>query len=362
MANKMFDFPQTKGSFQVRGIVNGVEKDSFYIEKQTKTGKEFRMINFGVEYDNKKTIFPTLNGMPRDKVYFSKKDKDTGNTDIKAIAWKDRIKKAPEGYRMIGVLAGLQKIKDENGKVRNDNKTLTEYDACEYISENLQDGDSVLVKGNIEFDSYIKNGDVVRTTKFIPNQVSLCKNDVDFEAEDYQPAHDFTQTIVFVGIDQEREDDKPTGRFIVEAKIVNYNSIESAEFIIRDSKLATLFKKNLKPYNSIQVYAQIDVVNNIEEANEEDSDDCWGETNKMDNKRVAGSSHRELVITGAKPTTIDRDTYSEKAISEAIKKINASKKAEQNFTGKAATTSNTDEDDDDWDSFDDDENDDNPWD
>ena len=142
----------------------------------------------------------------------------------------------------------------------------------------------------------------------------------------------------------------------------NKSIIESAEFIIRDSKLATLFKKNLKPYNSIQVYGQIDVVNNIEEANEEDSDDCWGETNKMDNKRVAGSSHRELVITGAKPTTIDRDTYSEKAISEAIKKINASKKAEQNFTGKAATTSNTDEDDDDWNSFDDDDNDDNPWD
>ena len=82
----------------------------------------------------------------------------------------------------------------------------------------------------------------------------------------------------------------------------------------------------------------------------------------MDNKRVTGSSHRELVITGAKPTTIDRDTYSEKAISEAIKKVNASKKAEQNFTGKAAATSNTDEDDDDWGSFGDDEDDSNPWD
>lgn len=358
MANKLFELPQTKGTFQVRGIVSGVEKDSFYVEKQTRTGKEFRMINFGVEYDDKKTIFPTLNGMPRDKVYFSKKDKDTGNTDTKAIAWKDRIKKAPEGYRMIGVLAGLQKIKDENGKVRNDNKTLTEYDACEYISENLQDGDSVFVKGNLEFGSYTnKDGEVSHTTKFVPTQVSLCQKDVDFDAEDYVPAHDFTQTIVFVGIDQERENDKPTGRFVVDAKIVNYNSIESAEFIIEDAKLAKQMRSGLKPYNSIQVHGHIDVVNNVEDVNDEEDDDCWGESNDMDNKRVFAPTHRELIITGAKPSTIDKETYTEKAIDDAIKKVNASKKAEQDFTGKAESTSNVD---DDWgdDASDDD---DEPW-
>lgn len=358
MANKLFELPQTKGTFQVRGIVSGVEKDSFYVEKQTRTGKEFRMINFGVEYDDKKTIFPTLNGMPRDKVYFSKKDKDTGNTDTKAIAWKDRIKKAPEGYRMIGVLAGLQKIKDENGKVRNDNKTLTEYDACEYISENLQDGDSVFVKGNLEFGSYTnKDGEVSHTTKFVPTQVSLCQKDVDFEAEDYVPAHDFTQTIVFVGIDQERENDKPTGRFVVDAKIVNYNSIESAEFIIEDAKLAKQMRSGLKPYNSIQVHGHINVVNNVEDVNDEEDDDCWGESNDMDNKRVFAPTHRELIITGAKPSTIDKETYTEKAIDDAIKKVNASKKAEQDFTGKAESTSNVD---DDWgDDASDDE--DEPW-
>lgn len=359
MANKMFDLPMTKGTFQVRGIVSGVEKDSFYTEKTTKTGKEFRMVNFGVEYEDKKTIYSSLNGMPRDKVYFSKKGED-GKTDVKAIAWKDRTKKVPEGYRMIGVLTGLQKIKDENGKIRNDNKTLTEYDACEYINENLQDGDSVFVKGNLEFSSYTnKNDEVSRSTKFIPTQISLCKNEIDFEDEEYTPSHDFTQTIVFTGIEQERENDKPTGRYVVEAKIVNYNSIESAEFIIEDSKLANLFRKNLKAYNAIQVHGHINVVNHIEEANDEEDDDCWGTSNTMDNKRVSGSTYRELVITGAKPSTIDKDSYSEKAINDAIKKVNASKQAEQNFSGKATTTNSTD-DDDDWgdDSFEDDSE---PW-
>lgn len=357
MANKLFELPQTKGTFQVRGIVSGVEKDNFYTEKKTKTGKDFRMVNFGVEYEDKKTIYPSLNGMPRDKVYFSKKNED-GKTDVKAIAWKDRIKNAPDGYRMIGVLTGLKKVPGENGKLKNDNHYKTEYDACEYINENLHDGDSVFVKGNLEFGSYTnKDGEVSRTTKFIPTQVSLCQKDVDFEAEDYAPAHDFTQTIIFVGIDQERENDKPTGRFVVDAKIVNYNSIESAEFIIEDAKLAKQMRSGLKPYNSIQVHGHINVVNNVEDMNDEEDDDCWGESNDMDNKRVFAPTHRELIITGAKPSTIDKDTYTEKAIDEAIKKVNASKKAEQDFTGKAESTSNVD---DDWgDDASDDE--DEPW-
>ena len=295
--------------------------------------------------------------MPRDKVYFSKKNED-GKTEVKAIAWKDRIKNAPEGYRMIGVLTGLKKIPGENGKLKNDNHYRTEYDACEYINENLNDGDSVFVKGNLEFGSYTnKDGEVSHTTKFVPTQVSLCQKDVDFEAEDCAAAHDFTQTIVFVGIDQERENDKPTGRFVVDAKIVNYNSIESAEFIIEDAKLAKQMRSGLKPYNSIQVHGHINVVNNVEDVNDEEDDDCWGESNDMDNKRVFAPTHRELIITGAKPSTIDKETYTEKAIDEAIKKVNASKKAEQDFTGKAESTSNVD---DDW-GDDESDDDDEPW-
>lgn len=138
---------------------------------------------------------------------------------------------------------------------------------------------------------------------------------------------------------------------------MNYNSIESAEFIIEDAKLAKQMRSGLKPYNSIQVHGHINVVNNVEDVNDEEDDDCWGESNDMDNKRVFAPTHRELIITGAKPSTIDKETYTEKAIDEAIKKVNASKKAEQDFTGKAESTSNVD---DDWgDDASDDE--DEPW-
>lgn len=332
---RIHDMPITNGSYQVQGIVNGVEKQNFYTEKKTKTNKNFRMINFGVEYDNHKSIYMTLNGMPKDKVYFSKKGENGKNTTV-SVTWKDRMN-GPEGFRMLNsVNCGLTKTIGKDGKEINDKKVLIDYDACEYIANNLTDDSSVFVRGNIEFNSYSKDGEVTRTTKFIPTQVSLCK-DVDFNDENRQLVNDFTQTIVFMGIDQEKENDKPTGRYVVEAKIVNYNSIESAEFIIEDAKLAKRFKTGLKPYWSITTSGHINAVNSVETVENEDE---WGEPNRME--RTNAPTKREFVITGAKGNTIDKESYTEKKINDAIRKMNAAQTAEENFSGKVAASDDTD--------------------
>ena len=341
MANeRIHEMPVTRGVYQVRGTVNGVEKQNFYSEKKTKTNKDFRMVNFGVEYDHGKTVYMSLNGMVKDNVYFSKR-LDNGKTDTKTVSWANRNVKDSDGYRLIGVGLGLVKTTDNSGKVINDKKTMVDFDACRYISENMEDDASVFVRGNLEFSSYTnKNGEVSRSTKFIPNQISLCK-DVDFDDESYEQLHDFTQRIVFVGVDQEKDaNDKATGRFVVEAKIVTYNSVESAEFIIEDSKLAKQFKNGLRSYWAIDVHGRINVVNNVETVEEED---CWGESNAMN--RVSAPTKREFVITGATPSTIDKEAYTEKAISEAIRKMNAAKQAENNFNGAASVSSESGDDD-----------------
>ena len=119
MANRVFELQETKGSFQVKGIVNGVAKDKFYTSKKTKTNKDFRNVNFGCAYDNQKSIFMNLNGMPQQNVYFSKKNQSTGNTETKAVAWANRNKFNEDGFRMIGVNLGLQKTFDEKTKKTN---------------------------------------------------------------------------------------------------------------------------------------------------------------------------------------------------------------------------------------------------
>jgi hypothetical protein len=353
MANRIFDLPECRGSFQVKGVVSGVEKDRFYTDKKTKTGKDFRAVNFGCEYNKTQTIFMNLNGMPQQEVYFSKRNQDTGKTETKKVAWANRSKFNEEGWRMIGVNLGLVKTADKDGKTVNDRKTMHSFDACEYIKKNLKDDASVFIKGAIDFSSYTdKEGNVRRSVKYVPSQISLCQ-DVDFGDynEENKPVHDFTQTIVFTGIDKEKENEKATGRFIVTAKIVTWSDIVDTQFIITNEKLAGMFKKNLKPYTAISVHGRIEVTHSVQEVDEED---CWGESNSMN--AVSAPTKTEMIITGASPATIDRETYTEKNVAEAIKAIKMSKTAEQNFSGKA----NSDDDTSDWGDTDYDDGD-EPW-
>lgn len=352
MADRIFELPETKGNFQVKGIVNGVKRDKFYTDKKTQTGKDFRAVNFGCEYNATTSMYMSLNGMPQTDVYFSKRNQNTGKNETKKVAWANRNKFNEDGFRMIGVNLGLVKTTDKEGKTVNDKKTMHAFDACEYIKNNLKDDVSTFIKGNIEFSSFTdKEGNVRRSVKYVPSQISLCQDVVfgDFN-ENNKPVHDFTQPIVFTGIEKEKENEKDTGRFVVTAKIVTYSDIVDTEFIITDAKLAGLFKKNLKPYNAITVHGRIEVTHVVEE----DNDDGWGEANAM--AAVSAPSKTEMIITGATPSTIDRETYTEKNVAEAIKAIKASKTAEQNFSGK----SNDDEAEDDWGEVDED-SDEEPW-
>lgn len=328
---KGLGLPQTRGSFQIRGKVTGTSRESFYIEKMTKTDKSWRQVMFGVEYDNGSNIYLNLNGMERNSVWFSKKE--DGKTVTEEVAWKDRFTFAKEGYNLIGVNVGVKRIKDEKCNDVNDKKHLTEYDACKEISDNLVDDKTVFVRGSIEYGSYNDK----HTTRFIPTQVSLAK-DVDFEADDFKPLSDFTQTIVFTGITPNEDKTRAT----VSAKIVNYNTIEDAEFVITDMSLANVFRKNLKPYTSIKVWGNISVQKDTTEV---EVTDCWGTANNME--RVNAPTVRELIITGADPETIDTTTYTEVEMDKAIEAIKASKNAERDFgksTDDWGSVGSTDED------------------
>lgn len=314
---KGLGLPQTKGTFQVRGKVVGTDKDKFYIEKMTKNNKPWRSINFGVQFDSEKTLYVGTNGMERDNVYFCKKIED-GKTDKKVIPWKDRFNYHEEGYRMIGVNVGVEKTTDENGNTVNNKKTLTDYDSCKEISDHLRDDMSVFVKGNLEFSTYQDS----HRTKFVTSQVSLTKDDVDFEKEEFHPVADFTQMIVFMGVTPNKEKTRAT----VEAKIVTYDTIEDAEFIIEDMNLARMFAKQLKPYTGIKVWGRISVEKDTEEV---ETTDCWGKKNNMD--KVNSPTIRELIIEGADPNSIDTGTFTESEIDKAIEEMKAAKAAENDF-------------------------------
>lgn len=365
MADRIFNLPQTRGSFEMAGKVTGTQRSNFYNEKETKNGAMRRVLSFGVQTSNENTFYVDLAGMPRDKVYFFRRaDKDKGiEKDKKEVAWKDRLTYvAPEGYDMIGVKVGVTKKTNESGKVINDNKTLTDFDAAKEISENLHDGDNVYVRGNIEYSTY--NGK--HQIRFVLTQVSLSSKGIDFDAEGFEELALFTQTIVYTGCHKSDEGDE----VVVDAKIVNYNTIEDAEFFIdykantQNKVLADSIRKRLKPYTSFECFGPIVNQQKVEEV---ETENIWGGPNKM--KRQSTPAVRKLYIEGVNPDSFDPNpgdkdaepTYTEDNISEARAKIAANAQAKKDFDGKAAendtswwggsnksTATPADEEEDDW--------------
>lgn len=308
---------ETKGSFELRGIVNGVDRDSFYKEITTKSGKNMKMLNFGAEVENDKSIYLSLNGMERDNVFFTNKDKD-GKITTEKVAWKDRKTFKKNDFKLLGVNLGLTKIINKEGNEVNDKQTLVEFDACEYCNKNLADGTSVYVRGQIEYSTYNDK----HYTKFVPNQISLCKP-INFEDEKFEPLANFAQTIIFMGI--ERNED---GTFTVNAKIVTYSTIEDVEFFVpaAKAKFAKTLKK-LKPYTALKVYGNIVVEKEVDTV--EDDDDEWGDPNPME--RVSNPVTRKLMIFGGDKDSLDTELYSEEAVEAAIAKLNADKRADSDF-------------------------------
>lgn len=349
---KLHDMKQTSSSFQCRGIVTGVRSQKFYKNGTSDNGK-WNALEFGVKIADNKTVYLTMRGFPRAEVYYYKKGENGAKGTTKAVKWADRNKAPDKDYKLIGV--NVSTGKDEEGK--NINKTFTEFDAIEWLHENLKDDTSVFIKGNLQFSSYTdKNGQTRRKVELVPNQISYTKEPVDFDADDYKEMCEFENTLVFSSIDQEvDENDKKTGRFILTGYSIGYNSVENVSFIIKEdcAKLATNIKKAMKTGYAIKTFGRVEVINDISTVEEDDSG--WGETSPME--RVNTPTRREYIIYRADPNSIEKEDYTEDAINEAIRKINAAKAAKENF-GESA---NTDVDiEDDWST--DDDSDDAPWD
>lgn len=325
---RLFDLPETKGAFQLKGIVSGMNKDSVYKEIKTKSNKDMRIVNFGTSYADGETLYVNLQGMEQEFVYFSKRAEKKGDKpEVVKVPWAERFSYNREGFRLIGKNIGVKKKVNSEGKTVNDNKTLTDFDACKEIKENLRDDASVFIRGDLDYSSFIDDKGNKRTsTKLVPSQISLC-SEVKFDDDKYEKQNDFNQVIIFMGIDPEKDsDDKPTGRYVVLAKIVTYSNIEDVQFIIKDSALAKKFKKSLSPYNAIKVSGHMVASVQTEIVSE---DDDWGEEDAME--KTLAPVKREFIITGAKGSSIDKELYTEEKVMEAITKIRNAKKAEESF-------------------------------
>lgn len=340
---QLHNLKKTDSLFQLRGKVVGVKSQNFYKGGTGKNGGAWNKMQFGIQIAPNKTVYVTLNGYTRPEVFFYAKGENGAKGTTKRVAWKDRLKDQGAGFRLIGINISVDK--DEEGN--NINKTFTEYDAVEHLHTALKGNEDLFIRGTIEFSSYTdRTGQTKRSINLVPNQISFTQQPIDFDAEGYKPMAEFENTLVFSSIDQEEdENSKATGRFILSGYSINFNSIENVSFIIdaEHKAVATAIKKRMKPGNSIKTYGRIVVENHIEEVEAED--DGWGSKEKSPlerQARVNGPTTREYVVYKVDGDTFDTETYSEKEIAAALKKIKAAKEAVANFGDKPTSKPNID--------------------
>lgn len=250
-------------------------------------------------------------GMELEFVYPYKRGKkgEKGTSKKTPFAQRNNL---PEGFNLIGVNLGLEQ--DEKGK--NIRKSMVEFDAAEYIYDNLNDGDSVTVSGELEFSQYENaNEEVINQTKYIVKSIYHEKA-IDFEDEKFQEINAFEQELVFI----DKDVDKKEGAVFVSGYTIGYaDKFNLAQFVIRPNgnknieKTANAFAKALKFGDTLKVSGlclnkaeTVEVDVSTEKADKVKDDIFGGEKPAGLEKRAVTTYVTELQIT-----TADNDSYKE---------------------------------------------------
>lgn len=331
MAQQEFKLTQTKSSFKFQGIVEGLSNENAYREgtigQGRSEGKEYRSVAFRVKTSENNALRVELFGMEQDYVYpykQGKKDAKTGKRskgDSKKIAFEDRHD-LPEGYHLIGVSVSLEK--DSKGKAIRQN--LVEYDAVDAIFNNLEDGDSVYVNGEIQFSMWDndRTGETELQTKYIIKGIGRTKKPIDFQAEDFEELNSFDQEIVFTGADV----DKASKSVIVSAYTIQYgDKFTPCTFYIRPEgdkdieKIAAVFSKKIKFGDFVKVVGlafnkseEVEVEVKAEKAKASKDDpfgDAVGKKAKGYDKTTITHYTQELQVIGIEQGTFIKERYTE---------------------------------------------------
>src|SRR5690606_33036852 len=146
---------QTKNLFKVVGLVTRLDKEGAYKEDEMtrgdREGDTYRSMRFGIKTSDTNEITVSMFDYEPEKVFLWNSDKRKKDDSYKGETisfgdWeeqKDELKE--QGYAVLQTRVGVEY--DADGKIISEG--LPSYVASEYIYENLHNGDSVVVEGEI---------------------------------------------------------------------------------------------------------------------------------------------------------------------------------------------------------------------
>lgn len=356
------ELKQTKTKFKLIGVVEGMDKDNAYKMDASKKGKHegetFRSLRFNVKTSDNNKIQVQMFSYEPEEVFLwnsdkAKEAKDNGKTyKGKRIPFEDWLENQDD-YRENGDAVLQSRIgleRDEEGKVIS--KGLPTYVSIEELHNNLKDGTSVTVEGNISYSTYEKDGKVVENKNFNIERLFVRKEEVDFNDEKFEELTYFEQEVVFVDAVAEKKENK----VFVTGRNINYQGkCHDTQFVIDYSdgkdgtdpdmvKLSSAILKKVKFGDVINIYGDIlnrVIVEEIEDADEDSFNpfDFGGKKKDSRAEKFTQKSYiRELQITGL--DAWDKKCYKESDFEENEELLEKEEKKSEldDFGGKKKDT------------------------
>lgn len=341
------ELQQTKGTFKLIGKVSNIDRENNYVEKISdkgaRKGDPQRQLRFNVMTSPTNSVQVGMFSYEPEEVFLwnskTKKENPAYKGErVEYSKWsKNRLNYEKSGSVPLQTKTGIEYAPDEKGKLKAQIQNLPTYDAMEYIKEHLYNGDSVVIEGDISYNTYEnKQSNIVTSTNYNVTSLFKLQKDVDFEKEDFEETSLFVQEMVFVGAENYKKESKAeiTGRIIAYNKqyvdaefVINYaNDDEAGTF----KKMAEAYAKAVKFGSVIRIHGNIvnRAVTSMEAIEDGDKNDVLallsGEKNRME---AVTSYQRFMELRGT--DAVEAGIYKEDDFTVKNEKLVAEKDEEE---------------------------------
>lgn len=345
---------QTKSLFKVTGRATRLDKDGAYREDVGKPGTKkegvpLRALRFGVKTSDDNEITVSMFDYEPEKVFLwnselRKEDENYKGEQIAFGDWEDRKEDLKEqGYAVLQTRIGV--TYDEKGKIVSEG--LPSYVASELIFDELSNGDSVTIEGEIRYSRY-KNqkGEEKEQTTYTIKKLFKHYEDIDFDDAEFEEVSYFEQEFVFIDETVDKEDGK---QYIIGRTIDFAGNFIDTQFVVKFKddegktdpdmvKLVSNVKDKLAFGDLVTVFGQAQnrVILKEVEAQEEEEDlfASFGGRKKPKHaeKYTAKDYITEMTIEGV--DAVKKEAYVEEDFIKDEGLVEEDKKSDNDFGGK----------------------------
>ncbi|QWU14335.1 hypothetical protein SAMN04487895_101637 [Paenibacillus sophorae] len=275
----------TYGYFEAIGIVTGLSSTKSVTEGE-KEDCQWKRLQFGIKVSHNAFVYVELMGMKTSRVKVYEAYGNREDNKYIMVDWNELNKFITKKYKIPNMIK--ININDEPSDL-----VQMSYDAITYLNSNLNDGDTILIRGTTKIEDY--NGEIQE--KFTIKSI-YSYDPINFDDKKYFISAYFSQEVIFVGFEQiDKNKYSLFGKIVIKESsgfraipynFIVYKSGDNTELIDYLSNKIH-FGSLIKVYGNIRHYVPIT-------------------TNDEGQRVVVGTSIKELVVTGG--SVLESEKYS----------------------------------------------------